>query len=92
MRNRKHGLDEREIQLVKLLMSECKTKADIQSKSKRIFAGTIEQMLEADMCKYLGYENNSIYIVYFSYSTNIKYVGAKLIYLLSYSPDFNTIE
>lgn len=29
MRNRKHGLDEREIQLVKLLMSECKTKADI---------------------------------------------------------------
>lgn len=49
-------------------------------------------MLEADMCKYLGYENNSIYIVYFSYSTNIKYVGAKLIYLLSYSPDFNTIE
>ena len=60
MRNRKHGLDEREMELVKLLMSECKTTADIQSKLKRLFAGTIEQMLEAEMDEHLGYEKNSI--------------------------------
>ena len=59
MRNRKHGLDEREMELVKLLMSECKTTADIQSKLKRLFAGTIEQMLEAEMDEHLGYEKNS---------------------------------
>lgn len=49
MRTRKHGLDEKEMELVKLLMSECKTTADIQSKLKRLFAGTIEQMLETEM-------------------------------------------
>ena len=43
-----------------MLMSECKTTADVQSKMKRLFAGTIEQMLEAEMDEHLGYEKNSV--------------------------------
>ena len=42
-----HGLDEREMELVKLLMADCQTTGDIQAKLKKLFAGTIEQMLEA---------------------------------------------
>lgn len=46
---RTHGLDEREMELARLLMAECRTTGDIQTKLKRLFAGTIEQMLEAEM-------------------------------------------
>ena len=56
MANRKHGLDEKEMELVKLLMADCKSTGDIQEKLKRLFAGTIEQMLEAEMDDHLGYE------------------------------------
>ena len=52
-------LSEREKELVHLLMSECETTGDIQEKLKRLFAGTIEQMLEAEMDEHLGYEKNS---------------------------------
>ena len=37
-----------------------KSTGDIQNKLKRLFSGTIEQMLEAEMDKYLGYEKHSI--------------------------------
>ncbi len=57
---RTHGLDEREMELVKLLMADCQTTGDIQSKLKKLFAGTIEQMLEAEMDEHLGYEKNSV--------------------------------
>ena len=57
---RTQGLDEREIELVKLLMADCQTTGDIQAKLKRLFAGTIEQMLEAEMDEHLGYEKNSV--------------------------------
>ena len=57
---RTHGLDEREMELVKLLMADCQTTGDIQAKLKRLFAGTIEQMLEAEMDEHLGYEKNSV--------------------------------
>ena len=57
---RTHGLDEREMELARLLMAECRTTGDIQAKLKKLFAGTIEQMLEAEMDKHLGYEKNSI--------------------------------
>ena len=57
---KKHGLDEKEMELVKLLMAECETTSDIQAKLKRLFAGTIEQMLEAEMDDHLGYEKNSV--------------------------------
>ena len=61
-----HGLDEREMELVKLLMADCQTNllvwatGDIQAKLKKLFAGTIEQMLEAEMDEHLGYEKNSV--------------------------------
>ena len=57
---RTHGLDEREMELVKMLMTDCQTTGDIQAKLKRLFAGTIEQMLEAEMDEHLGYEKNSV--------------------------------
>ena len=58
--NTKVGLSEKELELAKLLMAECKTTGDIQAKLKRLFAGTIEQMLEAEMEDYLGYEKHSV--------------------------------
>ena len=51
---------ETEMQLVNLLMSDCKTTGEIQEKLKRLFAGTIEQMLEAEMDEHLGYDKNSV--------------------------------
>ncbi len=57
---RTHGLNEREMEPAKLLMADCKTTGDVQAKLKRLFAGTIEQMLEAEMDEHLGYEKNSV--------------------------------
>lgn len=47
MKNRNHGLSEKK--LVQLLMADCESTGDIQVKLKKLFAGTIEQMLEAEM-------------------------------------------
>ena len=60
MKNRNHGLSDKEMELVKLLMADCESTGDIQAKLKRLFAGTIEQMLEAKMDEHLGYEKNSV--------------------------------
>ena len=60
MKTRTHGLNEKEMELVKLLMADCQTTGDIQAKLKCLFAGTIEQMLEAEMDEHLGYEKNSV--------------------------------
>lgn len=60
MKTRTHGLDEREMELVKFLMADCKSTGDIQAKLKKLFAGTIEQMLEVEMDEHLGYEKNSV--------------------------------
>ena len=43
------------MELVQLLMADCKSTEDIQKKLKRLFSGTIEQMLEAEMDEHLGY-------------------------------------
>ena len=59
MKNRNHGLSEKEMELVQLLVADCETTGDIQAKLKKLFAGTIEQMLEAEMDEHLGYEKNS---------------------------------
>ncbi len=48
------------MELAKFLMADCKTIGDVQAKLKRLFAGTIEQMLEAEMDEHLGYEKNSV--------------------------------
>ena len=53
-------LSEREKELVGYLVRDCKTTGDIQQKLKRLFAGTIEQMLEAEMEEHLGYSKNAI--------------------------------
>ena len=55
-----HGMNEREMELARLLMAECHTTGDVQAKLKKLFAGTIEQMLEAEMDDHLGYEKNSV--------------------------------
>ncbi len=59
MKTRKHGLSEKEKELIQYLMADCKSTGDIQEKMKRLFAGTIEQMLEAEMDEHLGYEKHS---------------------------------
>jgi len=60
MKASKNNLTEKEMELVKLLMDDCRTTGDIQSKLKKLFAGTIEQMLEAEMDEHLGYDKNSV--------------------------------
>jgi putative transposase len=60
MRTSRNILTEKEMELVSLLMQDCQSTGDIQSKLKRLFAGTIEQMLETEMDEHLGYEKNSI--------------------------------
>ena len=60
MSKAKNKLTEKEMELVSLLMRDCKSTGDIQTKLKRLFAGTIEQMLEAEMEEYLGYEKHDI--------------------------------
>jgi len=60
MKQSKNILSEKELELVSLLMKECQSTGDIQSKLKRLFAGTIEQMLEAEMEEHLGYEKHSV--------------------------------
>ena len=60
MAQRLHGLTEKETELVKLIAEECTTTGDVQNVLKKLFAGTIEQMLEAEMDEHLGYEKNSV--------------------------------
>ena len=60
MKTSKNILTDKEIELVRMLMQDCKSTSDIQSKLKRLFAGTIEQMLEAEMDEHLGYEKHSV--------------------------------
>ena len=38
MKNRNHGLSEKEMGLVQLLMADCESTEDIQAKLKRLFA------------------------------------------------------
>lgn len=60
MKTVRNELDEREQELVSYLIKDCKTTGEIQTKLKRLFAGTIERMLEGEMDVHLGYEKNSI--------------------------------
>jgi putative transposase len=60
MKKSKNILTEKEMELVELLMTDCQSTGDIQAKLKRLFAGTIEQMLESEMDEHLGYDKNSV--------------------------------
>jgi len=59
MRQSKNILTDKEKELVSILMKDCESTSDIQKKLKRLFAGTIEQMLESEMDEHLGYEKHS---------------------------------
>jgi len=59
MKRSKNIITEQEMNFVELLMADCQNTGDIQSKLKRLFAGAIEQMLEAEMEEHLGYEKHS---------------------------------
>ena len=59
MKMTKNIHNEQEMDFVNLLMQDCQNTGDIQSKLKRLFAGAIEQMLEAEMDEHLGYEKHS---------------------------------
>lgn len=50
-----HSLYEKEMELVKLLMEDCQSTGDIQAKLKKLFAYTIEQMIEVEMDEHLGF-------------------------------------
>ena len=52
-------LKERERELAGLLSGECRNPQDVTSMLKRLFTGTLEQMLEAEMDEHLGYVKNS---------------------------------
>ena len=54
----KNALTDQEKEFVSLLMQDCQSTGDIQAKLKRLFAGTIEQMLESEMDDHLGYDKN----------------------------------
>ena len=60
MKTTRHSLSEKEMELAKEVMAECKNTNDVQQMLKRLFAGTIEQMLKAEMEEFLGYEKHSI--------------------------------
>ena len=60
MKTSKNILTEKEMELVEMLIADCQSTGDIQTKLKRLFAGSIEQMLEAEMDEHLGYDKNSV--------------------------------
>jgi putative transposase len=51
--------NEKALELSKLLAAECATTQDVATLLKRLFSGTIEQMLEAEMAEHLGYAKHS---------------------------------
>jgi len=48
-RARTHGLEEKEMELVKLLVTDCETTGDNQAKLRKLFAETIKLILETKM-------------------------------------------
>ena len=59
MKTVRRELSEKEKELVSYLVKDCHSTRDIQEKLRDLFAGTIEQMLDAEMDEHLGYEKNS---------------------------------
>ena len=44
MKTTKHGLSEKEMELVQQLMANCKTTGDVQAKLKKLFAGACPRL------------------------------------------------
>lgn len=59
MKTVRRELSEKEKELISYLVKDCHSTGDIQEKLRDLFAGTIEQMLDAEMDEHLGYEKNS---------------------------------
>jgi putative transposase len=55
----KNQLTQEETELVAALARQCRTTGDLQLLLKRLFAGSVEQMLEAEMEEHLGYVKHS---------------------------------
>ena len=53
-------LNEKQEALVKELSRECSTPAEVTNLLKTLFAGTLEQMLQAEMDEHLGYDIHSV--------------------------------
>ena len=53
-------INENARELSRVLAAECATTQEVTTMLKELFAGTIEQMLEAEMAEYLGYAKNSV--------------------------------
>ena len=51
---------EKALELSKMLAEECTSTEDVATLLKTLFAGTIEQMLEAEMAEHLGYSKHSV--------------------------------
>jgi putative transposase len=60
MKRSKNILTDKEMELESRLLEDCESTGDIQVKLKRLFAGTIEQMLESEKDDHLGYEKHSV--------------------------------
>jgi len=55
----KNQLTEEEAAMVAEVVKGCRTSGDLQELLKRLFAGSVEKMLEAEMDEHLGYEKHS---------------------------------
>ena len=59
MNTKKTVLTTEEKELVGLIAKQCKSQGDIHTVLKRLFSGTVEEILEAELEEHLGYEKNS---------------------------------
>lgn len=53
-------LNEKELELAMMLSRECKNPSELTEKLKKLFAGSLEKMLESELDVHLGYEKNSV--------------------------------
>ncbi len=53
-------INENARELSRVLAAECATTQEVTTMLKELFAGTIEEMLEAEMAEHLGYTKNSV--------------------------------
>ena len=59
MSTQKTVLTAEEKELAGLIAKQCKNEGDIHAVLKRLFSGTVEEILEAELEEHLGYEKNS---------------------------------
>ena len=60
MNTQKTVLTTEEKELAGLIAKQCSSQGDIHEVLKRLFSGTIEEILEAELEEHLGYEKNRV--------------------------------